>query len=76
MTERERLLEEIKNLERELDRKREHLRVLERFGEATKIMKWSPEDWIRWANEMTAKIGTVSTGGDAAEDVRRMRDRG
>lgn len=73
--ERSALADEIKNLERELDRKKERLRLLSRVGNTSKL-DWTPDQWVRWADEMSAKIGAVSTGGDAAEDVRRMRDRG
>ena len=73
--ERSVLADEIRILERELDSKRERLRLLESSGESKPILDRSPKEWIRWADGLSSKIGHISTGGDAAVDVRRMRDR-
>lgn len=35
----------------------------------------TPEEWVRWSKEISHKVAALSKGGDAAEDVRSMRER-
>lgn len=69
------LTSEIKELERELYRKRCQLQVLGQYGGKKPIVSRTPAEWVEWADELAAKIGAESSGGDAAEEIRYQRSR-
>jgi gamma-glutamyl phosphate reductase len=70
------LVDEIKELERALFRKRARLAFIERFADFDRKTPQTPEEWQAEFDDLTQAISAISSGGDAVEDIRYERSRG
>ncbi|MEK7397275.1 MAG: hypothetical protein AAB116_10120 [Candidatus Poribacteria bacterium] len=71
------MINEIRQLERELYLKKSQLSVLEIIGEGTekndKLL--SPDEWKQIFSRLIKRTGELSKGGNSVEDIRRERER-
>ena len=70
------LINEIKQIERELDLKRSQLAVSEDSGTGAGIYKGlDPLEWKQVFSRCIQQIGELSSGGDSVKDVAMERQR-
>jgi len=71
------MIDEIKQLERELYLKKSRLSALEIIGEDkendSKLL--SPDEWKQIFSRLIKLTGELSKGGNSVEDIRRERER-
>lgn len=70
------MLNEIKQIERELYLKRSQLASAEAMEpEAGVYEGLDPEEWRKIFSRLTEEIGRLSTGGNSVEDIKRQREK-
>ena len=70
------LIEEIKQLEREIYLKKSKLKSMEGFEQEKPFLNEAEiEKWRKTIRELINRVGTYSRGGDSVEDIRKERER-
>jgi hypothetical protein len=70
------LIEEIKQLEREIYLKKSKLKSMEGFEQEKPFLNEAEiEKWRKTIRELINRVGIYSRGGDSVEDIRKERER-